>query len=185
MNCNKKIIYFGAILFSLLSLGTIKGRADTTVTGTVHNEMIGTFSKKNTSARTIATMKKIAYEDPSITVIEGNDSVTVSENLGTSHDVQLYVQGRKVAVTNGKFSTRVNSSKSTTFVVSDKGTGTTVETAKNSNHIHIINKISYGKMINAMDNMNNTHGSTSKTFLGFTNNRDQEAVNATFDELLK
>lgn len=62
MNCNKKIIYFGAILFSLLSLGTIKGRADTTVTGTVHNEMIGTFSKKNTSARTIATMKKIAYE---------------------------------------------------------------------------------------------------------------------------
>lgn len=156
------------LLLSLFSISVgfflfqIKSEAASKISGSVHNELVGTFSRQNTSEATLQNLKKIAQDDNHVKILVTSDAVVVSENLGYSSNFHLRVQNHLVHVQHGKFVTSVHSKQFSHFTVSDTGTGTTRQKLKNGRNLNVVNKISYGQMIDTMDSMNNVHSQKSK-----------------------
>ena len=145
-----------AISFLFTSYFAFKVEASDDISGTVHNEMVATFDKKGTSQKALDTIKKIAHDDGNIDVLTSNDKVTVTENLGTSDNVNLKINNKKVKVNDGHFRTNLNKAKSFHYQMSDKGIGGKDTVVKTSNkHINLVNRVSYSTMTKNMDSMNN------------------------------
>ncbi|MCG0792448.1 hypothetical protein IMAU10566_02796 [Lactiplantibacillus plantarum] len=95
------VIFFSILLF--LTVGMSEKAYAEKISGTVHNELVGTFDKSQTSNRTIEEMKKIARDDHNVTLLITNNQVTISENIGVSDGATLRVQNQEVPIKNGKF----------------------------------------------------------------------------------
>lgn len=98
-------------------------------------------------------MEEIASENSDIKVIVGDDSITVTEDMGLSDDANLKIQGQNVSIKNGKFEIPSNiKDTKLNYSISDEGTGTTSGTTKNDGSLNIVNKIDYNSMIDDMNN---------------------------------
>lgn len=154
---NKKIAFVIAITFLFTFCFASKVKASDNISGTVHNEMVATFAKKDTSQKTLDSIKKIAYDDSNVNVLVSSDNITVTENLGTSNNVDLKINNKNVKVNNGHFSVNLNKAKSFRYQVTDSGIAgkNTVAKATTDKHINLVDQVSYSTMIKNMDSMNN------------------------------